>query len=86
LRTPDVIAFDTLDDLAACAGELASLQRFTQLHRFIQEREPRLLAWLAQRPMSALEHSWFGPIESKGYASLWDRLFAAKNRRVLDSH
>jgi hypothetical protein len=56
LRTPDLIAFDTLDDLAACAGELSSLHRFTQLHRFVQEREPRLLTWLAQRPMSALEH------------------------------
>ncbi len=56
LRIPVLISFDTLDDLAACAGELASLQRFTQLHRFVQEREPRLLAWLAQRPMSALEH------------------------------
>lgn len=54
LRTPDRITFDSIEDLAACAGESGALIRFRQLTDTIQAREPRLMPWLAERPMSAL--------------------------------
>jgi hypothetical protein len=54
LRTPHRITFDSIEDLAACAGEAHTLSRFRQLTDTIQAREPRLMSWLSERPMSAL--------------------------------
>lgn len=55
LRIPDAITFDSIEDLAACAGQTDSLRRFRHVARLITEREPRLLGWLADRPSVALE-------------------------------
>lgn len=54
LRVPDRIAFDTLEDLAVCADEVDALRRFTAVTRMLQTREPGLIAWAAQRPLSAM--------------------------------
>jgi hypothetical protein len=54
LRTPDRIIFNSIEDLAACAGETHTLSSFRQLTDTIQAREPRLMSWLSERPMSAL--------------------------------
>jgi hypothetical protein len=42
--------------LAACAGEAAALRRFRLGAELVNAREPRLMAWLAERPLRALEH------------------------------
>ena len=55
LRVPEAITFDSIEDLAACAGETDSLHRFRHVAQLITEREPRLLPWLADRPSMALE-------------------------------
>lgn len=55
LRIPNAITFDSVEDLAACAGQTDSLRRFRYVARLLADREPRLLAWLADRPSMALE-------------------------------
>lgn len=55
LRVPDAITFDSVEDLAACAGETDALRRFRHIHGLINEREPRLLPWLADRPSLVLQ-------------------------------
>jgi hypothetical protein len=54
LRTPERITFESVEDLAACAGETDALRRFIELTRFVQEREPRMIPWLTERPLTAL--------------------------------
>lgn len=54
LRTPERITFESVEDLAACAGETHSLRHFIELVRFVQEREPRMIPWLTERPLTAL--------------------------------
>ncbi len=54
LRTPERISFDTVQDIAACAGETEALRRFLRITQLVQEREPRMLSWLAERPFIAL--------------------------------
>lgn len=54
LRTPERITFDTVEDIAACAGETAALRRFLKIIELVQARESRMIPWLAERPLSAL--------------------------------
>jgi len=56
LRVPERIVFESIEDVAACIGESAALKRFQELTRMLRMREPRLLNWLADHPLSALEH------------------------------
>jgi hypothetical protein len=55
LRIPDTITFESIEDLAACADQSDSLHRFRSIARLIGEREPQLLAWVAERPLVALQ-------------------------------
>jgi hypothetical protein len=55
LRAPDTILFESAEDVAACAGESATLRRFAELAHTLRSREPRLADWLAERPLRALE-------------------------------
>jgi hypothetical protein len=54
LRVPERITFETIEDLAVCAGEAAGLRRFFAVTDLIRTREPRLASWTAQRPFGAL--------------------------------
>ena len=56
IRVPDSVVFQTAEDAAACAGEIRALQRFGALAALVRLREPRLVTWLAERPLRALEH------------------------------
>jgi hypothetical protein len=55
LRIPERITFECIEDLAACAGETATLRRFLNLAGAIEAHEPRMMTWLADRPFAALE-------------------------------
>src|SRR5512146_2862876 len=55
LRVPERITFECIEDLAVCAGESDTVRRFRNIVRVLEEREPRLLQWLADRPSTALE-------------------------------
>jgi hypothetical protein len=55
LRVPERITFECIEDLAVCAGESDTLRRFRNIVRVLEEREPRLLQWLADRPSTVLE-------------------------------
>lgn len=55
LRIPDRIAFENAEDIAACAGESAALARFAEVAQALRSREPRLIDWLAEQPLRALE-------------------------------
>jgi hypothetical protein len=50
------IVFETAEDAAACAGEIHALERFGALAALVRSREPRLVAWLAERPLRALKY------------------------------
>jgi hypothetical protein len=54
LRVPDRITFESIDDLAACAGETDALHRFRDLVEGLRVHEPRMLSWLSERPLAAL--------------------------------
>lgn len=54
LRTPERITFESIEDLAACAGETDALHRFLKLTQIVQVGEPRMIPWLAERPLAAL--------------------------------
>lgn len=56
LRVIDAIVFDSAEDVAAAAGETAALRRFQRLARELRDREPRLVAWMTQKPFALLEH------------------------------
>lgn len=56
LRVPQRLVFETVDDVAACIGEDTTLKRFQDLAQEFRRREPRLLDWLAENALSALEH------------------------------
>lgn len=56
LRVVESIAFDSAEDVAAVAGETVALQRCQRLARELRAREPRLSAWMAQKPFALLEH------------------------------
>jgi hypothetical protein len=54
LRIPERITFESVEDLAACAGETDALRRVLKLAETLQTREPRMIPWLAERPLTAL--------------------------------
>ncbi len=56
LRVPERVVFEAVEDVAACIEERAALKRFQELAQTLRMREPRLLNWLAEQPLSALEH------------------------------
>lgn len=56
VRTPERIVFESVEDLAACAGQSEALRRFQALARELQAREPALADWLAAQPLEALAH------------------------------
>ena len=56
VRVPERIVFDSAADLAATAGESAALHRFNALAALLRSSEPRLLSWLAERPLHAMEY------------------------------
>ncbi len=62
---PAEVWLDTLDDAAAFIGKRRELGRFTELLEETRRNRPQLLAWLAKRPLRALELS-----------SNWTRLLA----------
>jgi hypothetical protein len=53
-RVPERILFETVEDLAAVAGESAALDRFRTLTRMLESREPQLVAWVARRSLALL--------------------------------
>lgn len=53
-RIPERVVLESVEDAAACAGEVASFARFRDVADLIRASEPRLLEWLAARPMVAL--------------------------------
>lgn len=54
LQMPERIAFESIEDLAACAGETVTLSRFIGLVQQVQAHEPRMISWMAERPLIAL--------------------------------
>lgn len=64
-RLPQAVWFDSMDDALAFVGKRRDAERFKRLIEITRARRPRLLAWLAQRPMQALE-----------FAGEWERLLA----------
>lgn len=56
LRVPERIVLEGVEDVAACIGEGTALKRFQALANELRMREPRLLDWLADNSLSALEH------------------------------
>lgn len=60
---PDEAWIDSFDDAIAFIGKERETARFSALLDVTRQREPRLIAWLAKRPLRALE-----------LAEVWDRL------------
>jgi hypothetical protein len=54
VRIPERITFESIEDLAACAGETDTVRRFVKLAETVRTREPRMIRWLAERPLAAL--------------------------------
>ena len=54
-EVPDQIWVDTLDDALALIGRARDARRFRALVALTREREPVALAWVAKRPLDALE-------------------------------
>jgi hypothetical protein len=55
IRVPLRVSFENVDDLAACAGETQSLEKFRRIAGTLLQQEPRLADWLAGRPFAVLE-------------------------------
>jgi hypothetical protein len=55
LRVPESIMFESAEDVAACAGESAGLACFAALAQALRRREQRLVDWLAEQPLRAIE-------------------------------
>ena len=64
-RLPQAAWIDTLDDALALAGKRREAAQFEGLLAITRSRQPKLTAWLAQRPLLALE-----------FAEDWERLLA----------
>lgn len=52
---PEAVWIDTLEDAVAFVGKQRDAARFAAMLEVTREREPRLVAWLARRPLRALE-------------------------------
>jgi hypothetical protein len=57
LRVPEIIEFETVEDLAQSIGEVNALRRFQALASTLRASEPRLMDWLAAHPLIAVEHA-----------------------------
>jgi hypothetical protein len=59
-RVPQSVWVDTLDTALEAIGKRAEAARFNDLLALTRSRQPRLLEWLARRPLQALElaESW----------------------------
>ena len=55
IRVPLRVSFENVEDLAECAGETQSLQRFRRIAGTLLQQEPRLSDWLARHPLAVLE-------------------------------
>ncbi len=55
LRAPERIVFESVDDVAACAGEIEALRRFRVVTRELLSREPGLIEWVKEQPLRVLE-------------------------------
>jgi hypothetical protein len=64
-RLPQAAWVDSLDDALVLAGKQREAARLERLLEITRSRQPALIAWLAQRPLQALE-----------YAGDWERLLA----------
>lgn len=64
-RLPQAVWFDSMDDALAFVGKRRDAELFKRLIEITRTRQPRLLTWLAQRPLQALE-----------FAGEWERLLA----------
>ena len=64
-QLPDAVWLDTLHDALVLIGEVRRAKGFEVLWQQTAEAQPALLAWLARRPLQALE-----------LADRWDRLLA----------
>ena len=64
-RVPGAVWVDTLPDALAWIGKTRQAQRFEALWQLTATVQPALLAWMARRPLQALEQ-----------ADRWDRLLA----------
>ncbi|MFM0334890.1 DUF3322 domain-containing protein [Paraburkholderia fungorum] len=60
---PDEVWIDSFEDAVAFIGKQRDAARFASLLDVTRTREPRLVSWLAKRPLRALE-----------LAEVWDRL------------
>jgi hypothetical protein len=54
-RLPRSLWIDTLDDALAMIGKRGEAARFSAMAALTRERNPAVLAWLAKRPLPALE-------------------------------
>jgi hypothetical protein len=54
---PQEVWIDTIEDALALVGKLRDTKRFQLLLDVTRQRQPQLLAWLAKRPIRALELS-----------------------------
>ena len=54
VRIPERITFESIEDIAACCGETDAVRKFLKLAETLQTREPRMIRWLAERPLAAL--------------------------------
>lgn len=64
-RLPQEAWVDSLDDALALAGKRRDAAQFQRLLEITRSRQPKLITWLAQRPLQALE-----------FAGDWERLLA----------
>lgn len=55
LRVPGSIVFESAEDVAACAGETLAMTHFTEVAQTLRSKEPRLVPWLAEHPLLAIE-------------------------------
>ncbi|MFC4313018.1 Wadjet anti-phage system protein JetD domain-containing protein [Steroidobacter flavus] len=54
LTIPERIEFESIEDLAECANETEALHRFIEMARRVRTQAPRMLNWMAERPLAAL--------------------------------
>jgi hypothetical protein len=54
-QLPEGVWLDSLDAAVAWIGKTRELRRFGELLALTRERQPRLMVWLAQKPLKALE-------------------------------
>ena len=64
-RLPVAAWVDSLDDALALSGKRRDATQFERLLEITRSRQPKLITWLAQRPLQALE-----------FADDWERLLA----------